>query len=97
MLQQQEWVTGVLLYMFTNENLRQYTVLKAMGASTQQLLAMIFVQTGLCAGRALITAHTTHHAARGVTFDVDYPPVNTNRVPTAEWITLSPSSARARS
>jgi putative ABC transport system permease protein len=42
-------VTGVLLYMFTNENLRQYAVLKAMGATPQLLLAMIFVQTGLCA------------------------------------------------
>ena len=42
-------VTGVLLYMFTNENLRQYAVLKAMGATPQSLLAMIFVQAGLCA------------------------------------------------
>ena len=42
-------VTGVLLYMFTNENLRQYAVLKAMGATPQLLLAMIFVQAGLCA------------------------------------------------
>jgi putative ABC transport system permease protein len=42
-------VTGVLLYMFSNENLRQYAVLKAMGATSQLLLAMIFVQAGLCA------------------------------------------------
>lgn len=42
-------VTGVLLYMFTNENLRQYAVLKAMGATAQLLLTMIFVQAGLSA------------------------------------------------
>src|SRR5215813_1665809 len=42
-------VTGVLLYMFANENLRQYAVLKAMGATPQLLLAMIFVQAGMCA------------------------------------------------
>ncbi len=42
-------VTGVLLYMFTNENLRQYAVLKAMGATPQLLLTMIFVQAALCA------------------------------------------------
>ncbi len=42
-------VTGVLLYMFTNENLRQYAVLRAMGATSRLLLAMTFVQAGLCA------------------------------------------------
>jgi putative ABC transport system permease protein len=42
-------VTGIMLYMFTNENLKQYAVLKAMGATSKQLLAMIFVQAGLCA------------------------------------------------
>ncbi len=42
-------VTGIILYMFTNENLKQYAVLKAMGATSKQLLAMIFVQAGLCA------------------------------------------------
>ena len=41
--------TGVLLYMLTNENLRQYAVLRAMGATRRLLLAMIFVQAGLCA------------------------------------------------
>jgi len=41
-------VTGVMLYMFTYENLRQYAVLKAMGASRQLLLTMIFMQAGLC-------------------------------------------------
>ena len=42
-------VTGVMLYMFTYENLKQYAVLKAMGASRHLLLAMIFVQAGVCA------------------------------------------------
>jgi len=42
-------VTGILLYMFTYENLKQYAVLKAMGASRHLLLSMIFVQAGVCA------------------------------------------------
>ncbi len=42
-------VTGVMLYMFTTDSLRQYAVLKAMGADSRLLLAMIFVQSGLCA------------------------------------------------
>ncbi|MGH9612264.1 MAG: FtsX-like permease family protein [Bryobacteraceae bacterium] len=42
-------VTGVMLYMFTTDSLRQYAVLKAMGASSRLLLSMIFVQSGLCA------------------------------------------------
>jgi len=42
-------VTGIMLYMFTNENLKQYAVLKTMGATSKQLLVMIFVQAGLCA------------------------------------------------
>lgn len=42
-------VMGVLLYMFTNENLRQYAVLRAMGATPQRLMTMIFVQAALCA------------------------------------------------
>ncbi len=41
-------VTGVMLYMFTNENLKQYALLKAMGATPRLLLSMIFVQAGLC-------------------------------------------------
>jgi FtsX-like permease family protein len=44
-------VTGIMLYMFTRENLKQYAVLKAMGATSKLLLAMVFVQTGL---RALL-------------------------------------------
>jgi len=42
-------VTGVLLYMFTYENLKQYAVLKTMGASRHLLLMMVFVQAGVCA------------------------------------------------
>jgi putative ABC transport system permease protein len=42
-------ITGVMLYMFTTEALRQYAVLKAMGATSRLLLAMIFVQAGQCA------------------------------------------------
>jgi putative ABC transport system permease protein len=42
-------VTGVMLYMFTNESLKQYAVLKVMGATSKLLLAMVFVQAGLCA------------------------------------------------
>jgi putative ABC transport system permease protein len=42
-------VTGVMLYMFTREALKQYAVLKAMGASSRMLLSMIFAQTGFCA------------------------------------------------
>ncbi len=41
-------VTGVMLYMFTTENLWQYAVLNAMGATPRVLLTMIFAQTGLC-------------------------------------------------
>ena len=42
-------VTGVMLYMFTTESLKQYAVLKAMGATSRLLLTMIFVQSSLCA------------------------------------------------
>ncbi len=42
-------VTGVMLYMFTVDSLKQYAVLKAMGATSRLLLAMVFVQSGLCA------------------------------------------------
>jgi putative ABC transport system permease protein len=42
-------ITGVMLYMFTTDSLKQYAVLKAMGADSQLLLTMIFVQSGLCA------------------------------------------------
>jgi putative ABC transport system permease protein len=42
-------ITGVLLYLFTTEHLKDYAVLKAMGATSRLLLAMIFVQAGVCA------------------------------------------------
>lgn len=42
-------VTGVMLYMFTQENLRQYAVLSAIGTTPRVLLSMIFAQAGLCA------------------------------------------------
>jgi putative ABC transport system permease protein len=42
-------VTGVMLYMFTSENLKQYAMLKVMGATSRQLLMMVFVQAGVCA------------------------------------------------
>jgi putative ABC transport system permease protein len=42
-------MTAVLLYIFTTESLKQYAVLKAMGATSRLLLAMIFVQAGVCA------------------------------------------------
>lgn len=42
-------VTGVMLYMFTYENRKQYAVFKAMGASRRTLLNMVFVQAGSCA------------------------------------------------
>ena len=42
-------VTGVMLYMFTYENQRQYAVLKVMGAAPRTLLAMIFGQAAACA------------------------------------------------
>lgn len=42
-------VTGVLLYMFTTDSLKEYAVLKAMGADSRLLLTMVFVQAGVCA------------------------------------------------
>jgi putative ABC transport system permease protein len=42
-------VTAIMLYMFTTENLRQYAALKAIGASSRLLLAMVFTQAGTCA------------------------------------------------
>lgn len=42
-------VTGVMLYIFTSENLRHYALLGAMGATSRQLIRMLFVQAGLCA------------------------------------------------
>jgi len=42
-------VTGVMMFMFTHENLKFYAVLNAMGATARMLLIMIFAQAGLCA------------------------------------------------
>jgi putative ABC transport system permease protein len=42
-------VTGVMLYMSTEESLGEYAVLKAMGATHRLLLVMILAQAGLCA------------------------------------------------
>lgn len=42
-------VTGVLLYMFTYENQKQYAVLKALGASPKTLMVMVLVQAAVCA------------------------------------------------
>ncbi len=42
-------VTGVMLYMFTQDNLKYYALLKAMGASSKQLRAMIFTQVFMSA------------------------------------------------
>ncbi len=41
--------TGIMLYMFTDESLTQYAMLKAMGATPRLLLTMILGQAGLCA------------------------------------------------
>ncbi len=42
-------LTGVMLYMFTYESQPQYAVLKAMGASSGTLTAMVLMQAAVCA------------------------------------------------
>lgn len=42
-------VAGIMLYIFTYESLKQYAVLKAMGATPRALLAMVLVQAGISA------------------------------------------------
>ncbi|MDX1804711.1 MAG: ABC transporter permease [Alcanivorax sp.] len=42
-------VTGIMLYMFTYENVKQYAVFKALGASSVMLAGMVFIQAILCA------------------------------------------------
>lgn len=42
-------VTGVMLYMFTYENQKQYAVLKALGASPRTLVTMVLAQAAVCA------------------------------------------------
>ena len=41
-------VTGVMLYIFTIESLGQYAVLKALGAKSRVILAMVFAQAAVC-------------------------------------------------
>lgn len=41
-------VTGIMLYMFTYENQRQYAVLQAMGAPSRRVLLMILFQAAVC-------------------------------------------------
>jgi putative ABC transport system permease protein len=41
-------VTGVMLFLFTQDNLRYYAMLKAMGTSTRQLVMMVLAQAGAC-------------------------------------------------
>ena len=42
-------VTGIMLYMFTYENIKEYAILKAIGASQNQLISMIFFQAFMSA------------------------------------------------
>lgn len=42
-------VTGVMMFMFTNDNLKYYAVLNAMGATAPQIVAMVFAQAAICA------------------------------------------------
>lgn len=42
-------VTGVMLFMFTLDSLKQYAVLKAMGAPPRMLVGMVLAQAALCA------------------------------------------------
>jgi len=42
-------VTGVMMFLFTSENMKYYAVFAAMGASMRQSMGMILAQTGLCA------------------------------------------------
>lgn len=41
-------LTAVMLYIFTSEHLRQYAVLKAMGANAATLRHMLLAQSGIC-------------------------------------------------
>lgn len=42
-------VTGIMLYLFTYDSLKQYAVLKTVGAVPAVLLSMIFAQASVCA------------------------------------------------
>lgn len=41
-------LTTVMLYIFTSEHLRQYALLKALGASPRTMRIMVFTQVGIC-------------------------------------------------
>src|SRR5262249_49503168 len=69
-------VTGVMLYVFTVENLWQFAVLSALGATPRTLLVMTSAQSGfcallgtgigvgLCAGIGRLAADMAHHPFR---------------------------------
>ena len=42
-------VTGVMMFLFTSENMKYYALFAAMGANMRQSMGMILAQTGLCA------------------------------------------------
>lgn len=42
-------VTGVMMFMFTHENLKHYAVLNAMGATGPRIVALVFAQSATCA------------------------------------------------
>ncbi|QYM78785.1 ABC transporter permease [Horticoccus luteus] len=41
-------VTGVMMFMFTHQNLRAYAVLQAMGAQVSTLLGVVWLQAAIC-------------------------------------------------
>jgi len=66
-------VTGVMLYMFTYENIKQYAVLKAMGASKKQLTDIVFTQAfiGVVAGSG--TGMTVSAVLGYIVSNADFP------------------------
>jgi putative ABC transport system permease protein len=42
-------VTGVIMFRCTNENLKYYAVLNAVGATARQIVGMVFTQAAICA------------------------------------------------
>ncbi|MDP9174123.1 MAG: ABC transporter permease [Planctomycetota bacterium] len=67
-------VTGVMLFLFTQDNLRYYAVLKAMGCTPRWLVLMVLAQGGLCAllgmglGLGICVASSSYSAWAGVPF-----------------------------
>jgi len=67
-------LTTVMLYIFTSENLRQYAVLKAMGAGAGTLRLMLFAQSGISGllgtgvGLGLCTAAGLYAGKAGMPF-----------------------------